>query len=97
MNSVQLCGRVIEKPQVGQSQKDVKFSKIRISVERNNKDDDEQDVFEVVVFRNLAEIKLEIGQYIGVTGRLTSNCNEKDGTKYYNYSIIGTTLSLLGN
>ncbi len=98
MNSVQICGRVVEKPQIGQSQNSVKFSKIRISVERSYKEDeDNHEIFEVVVFRNLAEIQLEVGQYIGVTGKLSSNCNEKDGVKYYNYSIIGNTLSLLGN
>lgn len=98
MNCVQICGRVIEQPQTGVSQNNVKFSKIRISVERNSKEDAENyEVFEVVVFRALADIKLDVGQHIGVTGRLSSSCYEKDENKYYSCSIIGNTLSLLGN
>lgn len=97
MNSLQLCGRVIEKTPSETSQGNVKFSKIRIAIDKNSKDDDDSyDVFEVVVFRNLADMELRVGQYIEVSGKLSSNNYEKDGITRYNCSIFGNSVSILG-
>lgn len=97
MNSIQICGKIVEEPVVGTSSNDLKFAKIKIAVDKKGTNNEpEYEIFEVVVFRTLAELQFDIGQYIGVVGRLSANNFEKDGNVYYNCSIIGNSLSFFG-
>ena len=98
MNSVNIAGRISDEPVKATSANGLNFAKFKITVDKNNKDTNGgYDVFEVVVFRDLADLKYEIGQFVGVTGKLQANNYEKDGKSYYNCSIVGNAISMLGN
>lgn len=95
MNSINIAGRVIEEPLKSQSSNGLNIAKFKIAVDKTSKDGG-FDVFEITVFKELSDLKLDIGQFVGVTGRLVSNNYEKEDKKYYNSTIIGNAISLLG-
>lgn len=95
MNSVNIAGKVIEEPVKSQSSNGINLARFKLSVDKSAKDSG-ADVFEVVVFRELADIELQNGQYIGVTGKLVSNNLEKEDKKYYNCSIVGNAITTFG-
>lgn len=97
MNTVNIVGKILENPEKSVSSSGVKLARFKIGVEKNKEDSTAIDVFEVVVFRELADADLQVGQYVGVTGKLSSNNYEKDGKKYYNCSLVGNSLSLCTN
>ena len=98
MNSINIAGKIIEEPVRTNSSNGIAFAKFKISVEKNkDANTNTYDVFEIVVFRELADIKYEIGQFVGVSGKLASNNYEKEGKSYYNCSIIGNSITMLGN
>lgn len=97
MNSVNIAGRISDEPVKATSANGLNFAKFKITVDKNNKDTNGgYDVFEVVVFRELAELKYQIGQFVGVTGKLTANNYDKEGKQYFNCSIVGTSVCMLG-
>ena len=96
MNTFNLVGRVCEEPERFESANGVKVCRIRVSVEKSNRDDDGYDIYEVALFRNLADEKLEVGQCVALTGKLQANNLEKDGNTYYSTKLIGNGLNLLG-
>jgi len=97
MNCVSLAGRIYDDPVKFESNNGVKCCRFKMTVDRAVKDNDRPfEIFEVVVFKNLADLNYEIGQFVGVIGRLQSNNYEKDGKSYYNASIIGGNVSFLG-
>ena len=96
MNTFNLVGRVCEEPERFESANGVKVCRLRVSVEKNTKDENGYDIYEVALFRNLAEEKLEVGQCVALTGKLQANNLEKDGNTYYSSKLIGNSLTLLG-
>jgi len=98
MNTVNIAGKVVEEPQKSTSSNGVNLAKFQISVDKTNKDGslNGYDLYEICVFRELADIQLKKGQFIGVTGKLTANNYEKDGKSYFNCSIVGNNICLLG-
>lgn len=98
MNQVCIAGKVISEVEKSQGSTGIKIAKIKIAVDKVNKEQEvDNDEFEIVVFKDLADIKLNIGQYIAVNGKISANNYVKDDKKYYNCSIIGNNISLLGN
>lgn len=97
MNEVNIIGRLLEQPEKASSSNGIKFVRFKIAVDKTNKDGETNgyDVFEIVVFRDLADVDANVGQFIGVTGRLSANNYEKDGKAYYNCSIIGNNITLM--
>lgn len=98
MNSVNIVGRVIDDPSKQDSSNGLKIAKFRIAVDKNSKDNDPNnyEVFEIVAFRDLAEMKIEVGQTAIVAGKLSANNFERDNKAYYNCSIVANNLSLIG-
>ena len=97
MNSVNIVGKLIDDPIKSTSSNGLSIMRFKLAVDKTNKTDNTAyDVFEVTVFRELADLKLDIGQIVGVTGKLVSNNYEKEGKNYYNCSIVGNYLSVLG-
>lgn len=96
MNQVDLVGKLIEEPERSITSSGNKLSKFKISLEKSNKDGETaQEIFEIVAFRDLAEIEMDVGQFIVVNGRLNANNYEKDGKTYYNCSILANNLSVI--
>lgn len=98
MNSFNIAGRVVDDPVKSTSSNGYNLSRIKISVDKNNKDGSTNgyEIFEVTVFRELAEMKIQVGDVIGVTGRLSANNYDKEGKQYFNCQMIGSQITLLG-
>lgn len=98
MNTVSIAGRVTEEPTKAKSSNGTQYAKFKMAVDKANKDNgtNAYDLFEVTVFRDLADLKLENGQFVGVTGRLSANNYEREGKSFYNCQIIGSTVNLFG-
>lgn len=97
MNSVNIAGKVIDDPVKSTSSNGLAFMRFKIAVDKTNKGEaNGYDIYEIAVFRELAELKLEIGQFVGISGRLTANNYEKEGKNYYNCGIVGNSVSILG-
>ena len=97
MNTFNLVGRITDEPERFESANGVKVCRIRVSIEKSGKDQDEgYDVYEVALFRTLAEEKLEVGQCVALSGKLQANNLEKDGNTYYSARLVGNVLEKLG-
>ena len=97
MNSVNIAGRIADDPIKSTSANGLPFTRFKITVDKNSKDTSGgYDTFEIVVFRELAELNYEVGQFVGITGRLTANNYEKEDKQYYNCQIVGTAVSMMG-
>ena len=97
MNSFYLVGRVADEAEKFESANGVKVCRLRVSVEKGSKDPtDAYDLYEVALFRNLAEEKYPIGQCVGIAGKLQANNLEKDGTTYYSTRLVGNSVSFIG-
>ena len=97
MNSINIAGRIIEEPAKSQSANGLHIARFKLAIDKQKDNSNNgYDVFEVVVFKDLADMDLKLGQFVGVAGRLTANNYEKDGKTYYNCSIVGNALTLLG-
>lgn len=98
MNSLNIAGRITEEPLKSKSANGLDFAKFKIAVDKvKDNNTNGYEIFEVVVFKELANIDLKIGQFVGVSGKVSSNNYEKEGKSYYNCSIIGNNISLFGN
>lgn len=99
MNTVNIAGKIIEDPVKSTSSSGIKLAKLKLAVDKHDKEGktNGDDSYEIIVFRELADLNLKAGQYIGVSGKLTANNYDKDGKVYYNCSIVGNSISLLGN
>lgn len=99
MNTVNIAGKIIEEPIKSTSSNGVKLAKFKLAIDKHDKEGNVSgdDSYEIVVFRELADLNIKLGQYVGITGKLTANNYEKEGKTYYNCSIVGNSISLLGN
>ena len=101
LNQIVLVGKVKEKPIVREASNKVKIANLVLEVDRsykNAKGEVETDLFNVTLWRNIAEDfsdSCEIGNIIGVKGRLQSNNFLKEDTVYYRSDIIAEKLSIL--
>ena len=98
MNAFYLVGRIIEDPEKMETANGIKICKVRLAVEKNSKDSTETyEVYEVVMFRSLAEENYEPGQYLAVNGRLQTNNYEKEGNYYYNAKLLANAVAFVGS
>ena len=96
MNNFFLVGKLIEDSQLSQTNSGTKMSRIKISVEKNNRDQEPaNEIFEVVLFRNLAETQLKKDDAVAISGKLQANNYEKEDNNYYNCNLIGTSLYVM--
>ena len=98
MNAFYLVGRIIEDPEKLETANGIKLCKLRMAVEKNGKDASETyEVYEIVMFRSLAEENYEVGQYLAVNGKLQANNYEKDGNYYYNAKLLANAIAFVGS
>ncbi|MBQ6478304.1 MAG: single-stranded DNA-binding protein [Erysipelotrichaceae bacterium] len=98
MNAFYLVGRIIEEPEKLETASGIKLCKLRVAVEKNGKDAGETyEVYEIVMFRSLAEENYEVGQYLAVNGKLQANNYEKDGNYYYNAKLLANSVAFVGS
>lgn len=98
MNLFSIAGRIIDDPVVSEASNGTKLAKLKVAVDKQNVKDNEleYEVFEVTVFKDLATKKYDVNQFVCVDGRISSFKQEKDGNVYYNLSLVGNHISLLG-
>ena len=91
------AGRIIDEPERLETSNGVKLCRLHISVDKTGKDKDEQsEIYEVTVFRNLADENYQVGQYVAVNGKLMPNNYDKEGTLYYNSKLVGNSVTFIG-
>ena len=67
-------------------------------MKKNSKDSSETyEVYEIVMFRSLAEENYEIGQFVAVNGKLQANNYEKEGNYYYNAKLLANAVAFVGS
>ena len=96
MNQFELIGKVCEEPERSETNSGIKMARIKLSVDKGKDDDKTPELYEVTVFRQLAELDLRVGQYVSVVGKLTANNYEKENKTYFNCQLIGNILNLIG-
>ncbi len=96
MNSFYLVGRIVDSVNMTKTSNGVNIARLHVAVERLNKDQEvTNDIFEIVLFRSLAERSFQDGQAIAISGKLQANNYEKDGVSYYNNSLIANSIYVM--
>ena len=96
MNGFYLVGRITEEPEVSETSNGLALCRLKLSVSRSYRGfEDSSEIFEVVLFKNLAELKYESGQMLGISGRIQANNFEKEGVTYYHPNLIGNSVDFL--
>ena len=96
MNGFYLVGRIIGSPEKVETSSGLSLCRLRLSVNRTNRDQEEEsEIFEIVLFRNLAEMRFEEGQNVAVSGRLQANNFDKEGTTYHHANLIGNAITII--
>ncbi len=96
MNSFNLVGQVISEPERFESSSGTKICRLKIAVERTFREHaDQNEIYEIALFRNLAAEEYRVGQFVAVNGRLQANNYEKDGNQYCNVRLLGNSVTVL--
>ena len=96
MNNFVLVGRIVEEPERSETSAGIKLCRLKISVDKTNKDQQEEsEIYEVALFRNLATDEYLVGQNIAVSGKLQASNVLRDGVMYYNIRLVGNTVTLI--
>ena len=95
MNSFYLVGKIAEVGAMSQTNSGTNMCRLKVSVEKNTREQDTtNEIFEVVLFRSLAEKEYEVGDNIAISGKLQANNYEKDNNYYYNSNLIANSIYL---
>ena len=95
MNQFQIVGKVLEKPQKLDTSSGIKMAKLRVCVDKIKDDEKIYEVFEILLFKQLAELEFEESQLVEVIGRISANTYEKDGKQFFNSSLIANNVSVI--
>lgn len=102
MNYSFFVGKIVELPQLKETNNGVKFTSMVIEVERNFRNADgvfEKDLIHFTLWRGIAEeaiIASKVHDYVAVKARVQSRCYESEhGNTFYNYEFIAEKLSFI--
>ncbi len=96
INSFYLVGRIVDTADMTKTSNGVNIARLHLSVERLNKDQEvTNDIFEIVLFRSLAERSFKEGQVIAISGKLQANNYVRDGVIYYNNQLIASSIYVM--
>ena len=98
MNNFNLVGRVAQACQKSETEDGLKICRIKIRTDKPTKNDDDlSNLFEITVFRSLAEENYEVDDHLAISGKLVANNFEKDDNTYYNAKLVGNSITILNN
>jgi single-strand DNA-binding protein len=104
MNQIVLLGRMVEDPEIKESENGVKYSNITVAVPRSYKNADgmyETDFINCSIFGAIASSTCEYcrkGDMIAIKGRMESYSYEKeDGTKKYGQNVVAEKVTFLSS
>lgn len=101
INSVVLTGRVIELPKMRETATGIKYANIMLEITRPFKNCNgfyDSDKISVTLWKGIAEIAndvCQIGDMLGIKGRIQTYSVEKESQTYYNYEIIAEHVSFM--
>ncbi len=96
MNGFYLVGRIVGNPEKVETSSGLSLCRLRLSVNRTNRDQaEEAEIYEIVLFRGLAEMRFIDGQNVAVSGRLQANNFDKEDTIYYHANLIGNSVTFI--
>lgn len=104
MNQVCVIGRIVNEPEVNETENGNKVTSITLAVPRNFKNENgeyETDFIRCTLWKNIAESTAEYcqkGDLVGVKGRLQStNYEDKEGNKRFSIDIVGERVTFLAS
>ena len=96
MNGFYLVGRIMEVPDKSETSSGLPMCRLKVGVNRTYKDgEDDVDVFDVVLFRSLAQGNYAAGQSVAINGKIQANNFDKEGTVYYHANLIGNSITVI--
>lgn len=102
MNFAIFVGKIVELPQLKETNNGVKFATMTIEVDRNFRNVDgayEKDLIHFTLWRGIAEeaiVAAKVNDYIAVKARVQSRSYESEqGNIFYNYEYIAEKISFL--
>ncbi len=101
INSVVLTGRVIELPKMRETATGIKYANILLEITRPFKNSSgiyDSDKVSVTLWKGIAETAsdvCQIGDMLGIKGRIQTYSVEKESQTYYNYEIIAEHVSFM--
>ncbi len=95
MNLFALAGYIADEPVKITTENGTRLCRLKISVDKGSKENEEdKEIYEVTVFRNLVDENYRAGQFIAVSGKLVSNNYRSENKAYYNANLIGNNVTL---
>ena len=99
MNQIIISGRLVGDVVTRTTGKGTNFVAFKIAWNKRTKDGDKAIFFDVTAFEQSAEFakkNFKKGTPVEVTGELSTNVNEKNGTRYTNLHITASSLGFYG-
>ena len=98
MNNFNIDGIVAMPCSKNETEDGIKILRIKIKTDKPAKsDDDLSNLYEITVFRSLAEENYEVNDHLAISGKLVANNFEKDDNLYYNTKLVGNSITVLNN
>ena len=95
MNLFALAGYIADEPVKITTDNGTRLCRLRISVDKSSKESEEdKEIYEVTVFRNLVDEDYQVGQFIAVSGKIVCNNYRSENKSYYNTNLIGNSVTL---
>lgn len=96
MNTFNIFGKIIEEPEKIVTSNGTKMCKLKVSVSKNNTDQEiTHDILDVALFRKLAEEEYDVGQYVAINGKLTSNSYKNENNTYNFINLIANNIEVI--
>jgi len=99
MNSVNLCGRLCQDPELMYSKSGVAVCRFTLAINRPFSKEKTADFLPCICFKTQAENVanfLEKGREAAVTGSIQTSSWEKDGVKHYKTEILADRVEFIG-
>lgn len=103
LNQVVLVGRLVKNPELVETEKNKKLSRVTIAIPRSFKNIDgeyETDFINCIMWDSVAKSTVEYckkGDIVGIKGRIQSNVVENDNEKKYYFDVIAERVTFLSN
>lgn len=103
LNQVVLVGRLVKNPELVETEKNKKLSRVTIAIPRSFKNMDgeyETDFINCIMWDSVAKSTVEYckkGDIVGIKGRIQSNVVETENEKKYYFDVIAERVTFLSN
>lgn len=98
MNNFILVGNIEREPEIKETNSGLKYCQLLIREKRTFKNSDgkyESDLYNVTLWKNLAEGEYKEGSFVAVRGRLQANNYDKEGVTYYHPDLVAEKVQFI--